>query len=49
MRINPDLYIHESDRMGLEALKAIPGFTTLFRSFMKVWNESICRKRKMNL
>ena len=48
MRINPDLYIHETDRMGLEALKAIPGFTTLFRSFMKVWNEKQFRIQNMS-
>ena len=32
-------YTHEADRAALKALKAIPGFTTLLKAFMNVWNE----------
>ena len=39
MPIDHELFIHESDRAALNALKAIPGFTQVLRSFMKVWNE----------
>lgn len=39
MALNHDLFIHESDRTALNALKAIPGFTQLLRGFMKIWNE----------
>lgn len=33
------LFMHESDRKALKALKAIPGFTPLLKSFMSIWNE----------
>lgn len=39
--MNPNLYIHDSDRKALQALKAIPGFTALLKAFMKVWNEKL--------
>lgn len=39
MSINPNLFIHKDDRAALNALKAIPGFTPLLKSFMKVWSE----------
>lgn len=39
MSINPEIFIHESDRAALNALKAIPGFAPLLKAFMKVWNE----------
>ena len=32
-------YIHESDRKALKALKAIPGFATIMKKFIKVFNE----------
>ncbi|MBQ3669150.1 MAG: M48 family metallopeptidase [Clostridia bacterium] len=32
-------YVHDSDRAALKALKAIPGFSTLLKGFMSVWNE----------
>lgn len=37
--MNADFYMHDSDRAALQALKAIPGFTQLFKAFMKVWSE----------
>ena len=39
MAINSNFYVHDSDRIALDALKAIPGFTPLLKAFMKVWNE----------
>lgn len=35
MSINPNLFIHKDDRAALNALKAIPGFTPLLKSFIK--------------
>ncbi|MBP3372231.1 MAG: M48 family metallopeptidase [Clostridia bacterium] len=37
--MDPNIFMHESDRAALNALKAIPGFTALFKAFMKVWSE----------
>ncbi len=37
--LNPNFYLHESDRQALQALQAIPGFTQLLQAFMKVWSE----------
>lgn len=39
--VNPRDYIHEQDRQALEALKSIPGFTVVLKSFMKVFNEKM--------
>ena len=39
MSINSNFYVHESDRIALDTLKAIPGFTPLLKAFMKVWSE----------
>lgn len=39
MSVNHELFIHESDRAALKALKSIPGFTQVLRSCMKIWNE----------
>ncbi|MCI6466801.1 MAG: M48 family metalloprotease [Faecalicatena sp.] len=39
MIINTNVFMHDSDRAALQALKAIPGFTQLLKAFMKVWNE----------
>lgn len=39
MSLNSDLYIHESDKAALAALKAIPGFSQFVKAFMGVWNE----------
>ena len=33
------MFMHESDRIALKALKAIPGFTPLLKAFMSIWNE----------
>lgn len=39
MSVDPELFIHESDRAALKALKSIPGFTQVLKSCMKFWNE----------
>lgn len=39
MELDSKLYIHDSDKAALAALKVIPGFTQVMRAFMKVWNE----------
>jgi Zn-dependent protease with chaperone function len=39
MELDSKLYLHDSDRAALLALKAIPGFTQVLKAFMKVWNE----------
>ena len=46
--LNYDLFMHESDRAALNALKAIPGFTPLLKAFMKVWNEKQFRIQNMS-
>lgn len=39
--VDSSVYIHDSDKAALAALKAIPGFTALFKAVMKVWNERL--------
>lgn len=46
--MNPNFYMHDSDRAALQALKAIPGFTQLFKEFMKVWSEKEFRIQNMS-
>ncbi len=48
MAINADLFIHDSDRAALNALKAIPGFTPLIKGFMKIWDEKLFRITTMS-
>ena len=40
--------MHDSDRIALQALQAIPGFTQLFKAFMKVWSEKQFRIQNMS-
>lgn len=47
MAINPNLFIHESDRVALTTLKAIPGFTQLLKAYMKVLSEQQLRIQNM--
>lgn len=42
------VFIHESDRAALKALKAIPGFTAAFKAFMNVWSERQFRIQNMS-
>lgn len=39
MAFNSELYLHESDRAAMQALRAIPGFSQLLKAYMSVWNE----------
>lgn len=39
MALDYNLYVHDSDKAALAALKAIPGFSQVTKAFMKVWNE----------
>lgn len=39
MAINPDIFIHHADGAALNKLKAIPGFTPLLKTFIKIWSE----------
>ena len=38
-KLDSGLYLHESDKAAMAALKAIPGFEQLMKAFMKIWNE----------
>ena len=46
--MNSNFYIHDTDRKALEALKAIPGFTQLFKAFMKIWSEKQFKIQNMS-
>lgn len=48
MNIDAKFYMHDSDRIALQALQAIPGFTQLFKAFMKVWSEKQFRIQNMS-
>ena len=37
--LDANLFIHESDKAAMAALKAIPGFSQVMKAFMKIWNE----------
>ncbi len=39
MALDSNLFIHDSDKAAMKALKAIPGFHQAMKAFMKVWNE----------
>lgn len=39
MELDSNLFLHESDKAAMNALKAIPGFHQVMKAFMKVWNE----------
>ncbi|MBQ4087466.1 MAG: M48 family metalloprotease [Clostridia bacterium] len=39
--VPPNRYYHPQDQKALDALKAIPGFTTVLKSFMKTFSEQM--------
>ncbi len=43
MKVNPNVFIHENDRKAMQALKAIPGFTSFLKGFMRTWDERVDR------
>lgn len=47
MPIDSSVFMHDSDRAALQALKAIPGFTPLLKAYMKVWSEQQFRIQNM--
>lgn len=38
-KFEASMFMHDSDRKALKALKAIPGFSPLLKAFMSIWNE----------
>ena len=48
MAIDAKFYIHDSDKIALQALEAIPGFSQLFKAFMKIWSEKQFRIQNMS-
>lgn len=48
MNIDAKFYMHNSDKIALQSLQAIPGFTQLFKAFMKVWSEKQFRIQNMS-
>lgn len=47
MSINKNIFIHEADKAALQALKAIPGFTQVLKTFLKAWDEENMHIRNM--
>ncbi len=39
MKLDSNLYLHETDKAAMKALRSIPGFHQVMKGFMKVWNE----------
>ena len=48
MSFNSEYYTHESDKAALDALKAIPGFSQLMKTFIKQWSERQGKIRNMS-
>lgn len=46
--VNASLFMHESDKAALKALKTIPGFTPALKAFMSIWNERQFRIQNMS-
>lgn len=37
--MDSNIFLHDSDRAALTALKAVPGFSQITKAFMKIWSE----------
>ena len=48
MNIDAKFYMHDSDKIALQTLQSIPGFTQLFKAFMRVWSEKQYRIQNMS-
>ena len=48
MALDYKLYLHDSDRAAMTALKAIPGFSQVTKAFMKIWDEKQARLINMS-
>lgn len=43
-----ELFIHETDRAALSALKAVPGFNVVMKKYMEVYDENVLRVENMS-
>lgn len=48
MALDYKLYLHDSDKAAMAALKAIPGFSQVMKAFMKIWSEQQFRLINMS-
>lgn len=48
MALDCKLYLHDSDKAAMAALKAIPGFSQVMKAFMKIWSEQQLRLINMS-
>ncbi|MGO5357890.1 M48 family metallopeptidase [Anaerofustis sp. LCP19S3_F7] len=48
MALDYKLYLHDSDKAAMAALKAIPGFSQVMKAFMKIWSEQQLRLINMS-
>ncbi len=48
MPIDSKFYVHPSDKAALKALKAIPGFNQVMKTFMSIWDEKMLRIETMS-
>lgn len=48
MALDSRLFLHDSDKAALAALKAIPGFAQFTKAFMKVWSEKYLKVLNMS-
>ena len=48
MPINKNVFLHESDKAALDALKSIPGFTPILKGFMKSFNDKAMHIQNMS-
>ncbi len=48
MVLDYKLYLHDSDKVAMAALKAIPGFSQVMKAFMKIWSEQQFRLINMS-
>ena len=39
MKLNQNVFVHETDRAAMEALQAIPGFSQVMKAFLSSWSE----------
>ena len=39
MAIDSTLFLHDSDKAAIQALKSIPGCSQLLKGYMSIWNE----------
>ena len=47
MAMNQYVFLHETDKAALDALKAIPGFSQVTKAFMNSWSEKLMHMENM--